>query len=625
MPAPPVTTASPAALPTLHRVLRQVMARIRLRRAVVGGANGLLFGAAVAGIAAVLLRLGVYDEDTLPDIAFFLPPGVGLTAGTLWGGTRHLQPFAAARLIEERLDFKERLSSALALLSGTEDAFSLRQRADAEAHAKKIDPTMVVPLTPIPRRVVAALAAAVAVFLVWLLPTLAPFQSPSARNDRIQVKKEGERLVRIAKAIDRTSGAKKLEASRKAASQLAKLGTQMQTGRMPRRKALIKVAKLTGQIKQSQKNLAAQTGDPNSLGAGKSLPSAGRDLQKALDAAQKSGSMQGLTPPAEKGKSSSSPNGQKKLADAAMQASQKALSENNISSLAEQLNKIADTVARGEPKEAKVRQAMAAQLDALSKALQGTQLEDTSAHLAEAAKSIQSGDMPRAAEKLREAARKAAEAGAKTEDAQALAQMAQALQGSPDGDGTQQNVSAEQMAQASSGENAGDAFDADGSRKGAGNGEGNDSGKQGPNGSGEGKGKEPANGIGSGAGKVGGERVVGKAGAYTDPRTAPAGNKNLNRKMQTAPVTTDKGLRLTVPAGNTTRVAGKRGEKGREMVSYTQGAPDKASASVPYYEVYGKYAPAAEKALSREDIPAAYKKQVKEYFDALRPSGQGKQ
>jgi hypothetical protein len=117
---------------------------------------------------------------------------------------------------------------------------------------------------------------------------------------------------------------------------------------------------------------------------------------------------------------------------------------------------------------------------------------------------------------------------------------------------------------------------------------------------------------------------VGKATAYTDARTAPAANKNLNRAMQKTPITSDKGLRLTVPAGNTTRVAGKRGEKGREMVSYTEGAPDKATASVPYYEVYGKYAPTAEKALSREDIPTAYKKQVKEYFDALRPSGNGK-
>ncbi len=281
-------------------------------------------------------------------------------------------------------------------------------------------------------------------------------------------------------------------------------------------------------------------------------------------------------------------------------------------------------MARGEPEEAKTKQALADQLDALSKSLKGTSLEKVSPDLAEAAKALRSGDAAKAAEKLREAARKAAEAGAKSEDAQALAQMAQALQGSPDGDGTEQEISGEQMAQGAAGENIGDAFNGDGSRKGDKAGKGPGDGKLGRNGNGDGEGKEPGNGIGSGAGKVGGERIVGNRSDYTDSRTAPAGNKDLNRKMQKTPVTSDKGFRLTVPTGNTTKVAGKRGEKGREMVSYTRGAPDKATASVPYYEVYGKYAPTAEKALSREDIPATYKKQVKEYFDSLRPSGSGK-
>jgi hypothetical protein len=40
---------------------------------------------------------------------------------------------------------------------------------------------------------------------------------------------------------------------------------------------------------------------------------------------------------------------------------------------------------------------------------------------------------------------------------------------------------------------------------------------------------------------------------------------------------------------------------------------------VPYYEVYSQYAPAAESAMNREDIPAGYKKQVRTYFDALKP------
>ena len=83
--------------------------------------------------------------------------------------------------------------------------------------------------------------------------------------------------------------------------------------------------------------------------------------------------------------------------------------------------------------------------------------------------------------------------------------------------------------------------------------------------------------------------------------------------------------RLYAPDGKTpnTRVQGKRGKKGKETVSYFRGAPDAATASTPYYEVYDNYAPAAEAAMNREDIPASHKKQVKDYFDAIRPDGGG--
>lgn len=84
--------------------------------------------------------------------------------------------------------------------------------------------------------------------------------------------------------------------------------------------------------------------------------------------------------------------------------------------------------------------------------------------------------------------------------------------------------------------------------------------------------------------------------------------------------------RLYAPGDATknTRVKGKIGKKGKETVSYTKGAPDRAAATVPYYEVLGQYAPAAESALNREDIPANYKKQVKDYFDSLRPEAGSK-
>ncbi|HUS80057.1 MAG TPA: hypothetical protein VM283_02240, partial [Armatimonadota bacterium] len=66
---------------------------------------------------------------------------------------------------------------------------------------------------------------------------------------------------------------------------------------------------------------------------------------------------------------------------------------------------------------------------------------------------------------------------------------------------------------------------------------------------------------------------------------------------------------------------------GGEMVTTTtRGAPDTADETrVPYYEVIGDYSHAAEEALSREEVPPAYRETVREYFESLQspPAGAG--
>lgn len=50
------------------------------------------------------------------------------------------------------------------------------------------------------------------------------------------------------------------------------------------------------------------------------------------------------------------------------------------------------------------------------------------------------------------------------------------------------------------------------------------------------------------------------------------------------------------------------------------GAPEKGTPSaVPYYQVYPSYAREAERAINSEEVPPAYRRQVKAYFDALKP------
>lgn len=412
--------------PRLTQTLSRAARRVRLRRALYHGATGLLAGLVLAAVLLFLLRAELLSLES-PEAVLLLVPLFCAACGALWGASRPVSRLDIARLAEQRLGLKERFSTALLLNPDTaaKDPFAARQIADAEAHAApdRMDLRTVVPLLPLPRRAWAALAAALALTLVWFLPAIPLFQSPAERAERAAVKKEGERLVRIAKALEREAGAKKLDATKKTAVKMAALGREMQRGQMPRKKALMKTAKLTEEIKQAQQALASQSSPQKSLAA------AGRELEKALAAAQAGaknpeGANKNLNAP-QPGSNGKTPNSSP--SQNTMSQSQKALAQNDSPSLAEQLTKLADLAERGEPKSAAERQQLSEQLGALGKALEGTSLSRASEPLKEAAEALKRGDNAEASRQLREAARRVAESGKQSEDARRMAEMSEAL------------------------------------------------------------------------------------------------------------------------------------------------------------------------------------------------------
>jgi hypothetical protein len=628
--APTSATGTTTPAPLQHTLAR-VTRRVRLLRAVRFGATGLLAGAFLTFAALLLFRLRVLDPESANDTLFPLPPLVGLLIGAIWGATRPVPPLAALRLAEQRLDLKERLSTAYTLapsVTSDEDSFAAQQIADASRVASSpLDMSAALPWRPLPRVVWAALSASLAAFLMWFLPTLPFFQSEQERAEHAAVKKEGERLVRIAKALEAQAGAKKMDKAKRAAAQLTALAKEMQKGKMSQRKAMMKTAKLTEEMKQAQQAMANQTSPQ------KSLNSASKDLAKAMNAAQgmpklgEENKNQGLKAP------ENSPNangknpegsGKKSPGSEEMRKMLDAMAQNDVPSLSEQLAKLADKVSAGEPKNEAERKDLAEKLAALSKALEKTSLSKASEPLQKASDALKNGNMAEAEKQLREAARRAAESKKQGEESKALQQMADALSGA-----NGESSEGQEMSDNGEGEGANDAFGKDGSMKGR-KGHVHTAECLKPGGAcyranGGGQGKGSGNGIGSGAGKLGGPKPkTEKWSPYLDAKDAPKENKFLNRKTQNSNARDDNFSRLYAGQMPNTRVTGKRGEKGKETISYFRGAPDKADAKVPYYEVYGQYAPAAESALNREDIPTNYKKQVKDYFEALNPSSDSK-
>ncbi len=79
-------------------------------------------------------------------------------------------------------------------------------------------------------------------------------------------------------------------------------------------------------------------------------------------------------------------------------------------------------------------------------------------------------------------------------------------------------------------------------------------------------------------------------------------------------------IKLAQKAPNA-KTPGKRGSEQNPGVTLMfKGEPERgAKATIPYYEAYSRQRKVAENAVNKENIPAPYRKQVKEYFESIKP------
>jgi len=66
-------------------------------------------------------------------------------------------------------------------------------------------------------------------------------------------------------------------------------------------------------------------------------------------------------------------------------------------------------------------------------------------------------------------------------------------------------------------------------------------------------------------------------------------------------------------------VRGRVNDRGQKLVRSYRGTPDPTQDRAAYYAIVPDRLRAAESSLNREEIPRGYKKQVKDYFEAIQP------
>lgn len=598
---------------TVTQALAAVSSRLRRLRWVRHAARGALVG---LGLALVAVALAHFDwlPERLP-LEILLPALLVLSVGvgTVTALLRPIPLMDAARLAESRLGLKERLSSALEFerspraARDPEAALLLRLQAeDAAAHARSLNAAEAVPWRW-PWEAKAAAGGLLLLALALWLPNLPALVPPQLRIERQIVRKTGDNLEKKAAVIQKMADQKHLEGTRKAAADMKRLGHKLATGKLDKKQAMVQMSKLTQQMRQAQQK-AAQ-GMP---GAGeKSLAQAGQQLSQSLAAGAKSAGGQGAPKPGDPKQGFNVPtNGQKSGSPNAahpsrttpeVQKAAQAMRQNDTKALSEQLRQLADKAASGKLSPSEQQQA-AADLQKLSSALKDTPMPETQKHTQAAADAMKRGDKQAAASEMR----KAADAAEREARAQADQQAMQDAQ----------NAAEDAQSQMAGASSAGDIQDdsgqsGNGSGKNPGKGQGNGSGQGEGFGDGIGQGQQSNGKMGTGKGN-GGSGGGGKAGGKpSDTGQGSSPIKHLghaNPDKGTAKVYFGKALNAGPSKTGPTRKVGGGHDPG--------GA---APSSVPYYDYVAPAKKSAETTMDKEEIPPAYRSDVRRYFQSLDP------
>ena len=243
---------------SLDSQLKRLRKRVRLLLAERYG----LFGMAGGALASAVFVLLSYRCDAL--LSYWLWAGIvifGAAAGVAWGLLRRLDDLTVALAADKRAGLKERLSSAVAL-RGHHEEMTDALATDAGGRIAAMDSAAVFRHKFGLPHIVCGAALIVLLGTIFL-PMMPALQSSTRRQEVATMKTEGKKLVRIAKQLKNTDD--KHEQIRKLAGRLEKLGKKMNTGRMGKKQAMLKAQRLAKDVKREQDRLAKENSSLKSM------------------------------------------------------------------------------------------------------------------------------------------------------------------------------------------------------------------------------------------------------------------------------------------------------------------------------------------------------------------------
>ncbi len=572
----------------LQTRVTQVQRRARILIAQQWSCIGLTAGLLLA-LPLVLSTRMLWWTDAVDYL--WAPALAGAVLGGLFGWTRRVTPMQAAILADERAGLKERLSTALWLsAAGSESALASAQLADAATHAESLRATSVLPWRP-PQHWKWLLGALTLLLAVVYLPSLPFFRSPQDRIDQEAMRLQGAQMQKVAKDLEKQIARQKDDPNgeilRRVAREMQRLGKDQARGRVPKKQALLKMNELQRQLKEAGEKMGG------SGRASKSTDAAADEMKQAAERARRQGDQ-----------------------ERARQLEQMAdnLKKKDFDGARKQLEQLAQKMKEGKMSAEEAGKA-AEMLQQMAQSMSGSDLEKASQQLKQASKELQ-----KAAQEARKLQQQMASAKSDAERQKLQQQASQQLQQCTQkaGDQTQQSASSCQ----SSGQNQQAASQAQQlsqalqsaqqslQRAGQKSAQSGQQGEASPSEMGEEFQPGQSGSPQSTGGQQGGKPTNGQQGS----RRAQGSQGGRGGFGGSA------GAQQPLPGVKANKLAPYQvDEKGRKLTRSYMGTPDPTQDRAAYYSVAPESRRAAEASLGREDIPNGYKKQVRDYFDAIQP------
>ncbi len=578
--------------PDLARVLRTASIRVRLARAIRGGFVALVAAAAIGLLLTLALHLRLIEE--LPPRKLWLGLLASLIAGALAGALRAVSARQAARLLDLRLGLQDRLTSALELADGPgsgAEAFRTAQSADASRSAAAADLRAAQPLR-LPRCGWIGIAGTLLLFGLSFVPTLPVFWSAQQRQEAAEVKRIGAEIVKLAEDTQKSSNQQKLAESAKAAAEAKQIGEAMRRGRVSKQEALVSLDKLTRRMAEAQKRLAEQDAKAPARSADQlkqSIDRIEKEIAKQNAEKQAAAPKSGQKPPT--GGKPGEAGGQKpgdhsaamKPAEEAMKQAADALSNHDAAQMKEAMEELNRQMQSGRLKDGE-KQELAQQMKQMAQSLAASGQQSASAQMQQISDAMQASMDPKAMERA----------------AQLMKQISKQMAASTPGKGA---LDSKQLGALSSALKAGrlslglhGAFGFN------------------PNAT------EPGKGFGAKGHRTNAMKDPGA----TSPRLLAEATPTPGRGMGKSGAAQELAKYLSQSGGSpgklpNAKITGTATRNGQELQMAFRGSPGASQSSAPYYQVYQTSKKQAESTLNKENIPAAYKEQVREYFEQIHP------